>query len=305
MRKIAFWTFALLIAAGAFLIYGKQATQAVVDFVYFSPCDTPIMYRIDSVDPRFKLTKDEFAAHVEEAATIWRTAEGKQLFIQDPKGKLSINLTFDSRQSLNDQITALEENLDSQKNSINPQIEEYNRLSAEFKKKLNDLNTQIDYWNSNGGAPPNEYEKLKKEQQTLKEEAEKLNSLAKSLNQSTDVYNTEVGKLNQTVDTFKEALAQRPEEGLYDGRKNRIDIYFNINKNELIHTLAHELGHALGLKHVPNAKAIMYAFSTTETTPSSEEIAQLTEICRKRTIFETAAEVAQFYLQKMRSLPTS
>lgn len=295
MRKIVFWIIAIITFSLFFVLYGKPLVKGVVDYVYYSPCDTPILYKIDSVDSRFNLTKEEFAKDVEEAISIWATVEQKQLFVADPKGKLSINLIFDNRQSLNDQITTLEDTLSTQKNAIDPQVAEYHRLSEEFKKKLDDLNTQITYWNSKGGAPSDEYKKLKEQQEALQQEATRLNALAKSLNQSTDLYNTEVGKLNQTVDTFKEALAQKPEEGVYDGKNQRIDIYFNIKKNELIHTLAHELGHALELKHVQNPKAIMYPFTTQEITPSVEETTALNYICRKRTIFETAKEVIMFY----------
>lgn len=301
MRKLFWWIFILFTAVVVGIGYNKPLIKTAHDVIYYSPCETPISYRINSVDPRFKLTETEFAVNIEEAAAIWNGAANRPLFVADPKGLLSINLTFDNRQSLNDQINSLEGELKTKKNQIDPQIQEYNRLSLEFKKKLDDLNTQIDYWNSKGGAPADEYEKLKNEQQALSEEAAKLNALAKSLNQSTDLYNTEIGKLNQTVDTFKEALQQRPEEGVYDGKNNRIDIYFNINKNELVHTLAHELGHALGIKHIQNPNAIMYPFTTEKIVPSIEETLIVKELCRERTIFETAGKLAQFYLRRIQT----
>ena len=301
MRKIALWITGLVATALLLISYGAPLTQAAINHVYYSPCDTPIQYKIGSVDPRFKLTKEEFAKDVEEAIAIWANTEQKQLFLLDEKAQLSINLTFDNRQSLNDQINSLQKELNSQKNTIEPQTQAYNRLSAEFKKRLEDFKTEVDFWNNKGGAPPDEYHRLEEERNALQEEATKLNALAKSLNQSTDVYNTEVGNLNQTVDTYKEALAQKPEEGVYDGKNQRIDIYFNINNNELIHTLSHELGHALGLKHVRNPQAIMYAYTSQEISPVIEEITALQEICRKRTIFETAGEVAQFYIKLLQT----
>ncbi len=302
MRKFYWWIFIIIAVVVVGVGYRQTLIKTAHDVIYFSPCDTPIRYRINSVDPRFKLTKEEFAAYITDAIAIWNSPSGRQLFVADPQGLLSINLTFDNRQSLNDQITSLEGELKTKKNQIDPQIQEYNRLSADFKKRLDDLNTQIDYWNSKGGAPADEYEKLKNEQQALKEEAARLNVLAKSLNQSTDLYNTDVGKLNQTVDTFKEALSQRPEEGVYDGKNNRIDIYFNINKNELIHTLAHELGHALGLRHIQNSNAIMYPFTTEVISPSIEETLAIKELCKERTIFEGAEQVAQFYLKRIKTM---
>jgi len=275
------------LVVGGLAIYGQGNPAAGWHkLVYYSPCQQPRSYRIGSVDPKFNLPEEEFKSGVMTAANIWGGAYGQDLFVYDPRAELTVNLVFDSRQSLTNEITSLESDLKTQKNSLDPQIVDYERRVAAFKKKLADLNSQIEYWNGRGGAPPEEYDKLKNEQQSLKQEAEGLNAMAIGLKQSTQDYNQEVGQLNQTITVFNEQLQYRPEEGIYDGRENKIDIYFNISKNELIHTLAHEFGHALGLGHIQNPKAIMFSRTNQIVALSPDDQAALAEFCRERSVGE-------------------
>ena len=54
----------------------------------------------------------------------------------------------------------------------------------------------------------------------------------------------------------------KPEEGIYDPANQRIEVYFNINRSEMVHTIAHEFGHALDLPHNDNRLSIMFPYST-------------------------------------------
>lgn len=303
MKKIIIFL-AVLIAIFGYLstASGKPALQALNNFIYRSQCDTPISYSIGSVDPRFGLSKDEFLADTQQAIQIWDSVENKQLFTYTPQqtNALTINLIFDKRQSLTSEIGQMETQLQNEKQNINPQIDQYKNESADFRQKLAALNSQIQYWNSRGGAPPDEYNKLISEQRNLQQEANRLNAMAQSLNQSTDQFNAQIGQLNQTVDTLNQALQLRPEEGIYDPNNNLINIYFNISHNETVHTLAHELGHALGMNHVLNPNGIMFARTTTKLTPSLDDIEQLQKICQKHSIFEIMANNAAIMLNYLK-----
>lgn len=276
----------LVVAFALALLSNYQAIQVfaqdkINQYFLHSVCDRPIHYKIGSVDPRFNLSKDQFLVDVKKAADIWDRVEDKNLFIYDPQGQdnLQISLVFDKRQQLSSQINQLESQVTQKDQVLKPKIEEYNQKKADFEKKITDLNNQIVDWNSKGGAPQDVFEKLTQEQNDLKAEAAELNQMAQDLNLSAQDYNTDVSKLNQTINNFDETLAKKPEEGLFDPNTNQISIYFNNNVNELIHTLAHELGHAVGVPHNSNQAALMYPYSTQMITPASEDIKGLNTIC--------------------------
>lgn len=291
MKKIIQIFLLVCIAVIILVKTGKPVFLFFSQIIYSSPCDEPIHYKIEYVDSRFHLSRAEFQSAVEQATQIWDQPLGKNLFQFDPQAtSLSVNLIFDERQSLTNQIGNLESQLKNEKNSIDPQVLAYQTLSADFKTRLSSLNDQISFWNSKGGAPQDEYSKLKTEQANLQQEATKLNAMAKNLNGSTTEYNAQVGQLNQTVDTYNSALQLRPEEGVYDPKNNRINIYFDISHDELVHTLAHELGHSLGLDHIPNKLAIMFPKTTQTIQASPDDIAALGKICQKKTIFDRISE---------------
>lgn len=250
-------------------------------FATKSVCDVPISYKIGVVDPRFEVSRGEFLSSVEKATYIWETPTEKNLFMHDSKGVLTVNLVFDQRQALHNTIDNLEGQLKQGESSITTQIQQYEARAASFRQKTTALNESISYWNDRGGAPKEEYDKLIEERDKLRVEAGELNDVAKSLNIQTNDYNSGVNNLNQTIETFNEALNQKPEEGLYSPKEQKIDIYFNFNTNELIHTLAHEFGHALGLMHTTGKDSILYPYTTRTTAATLEDLNALSKICQK------------------------
>lgn len=280
LSTIIFFTIILIIAS-------KLYPASFEKLYTYSFCDQPIHYRIDTIDPRFNLSKDSFSSDVADAVQSWNSTEGKDLFVYDPKGDLSINLIYDQRQYLTTKISQMENTVQSEKQSLKPQVSEFQKLSADLSQKIAALNSEVEMWNSKGGAPEQEFDKIIQRQQELKTEEERLNVMAKSLNMSASEYNSQVDLLNKNIKNFNNALEERPEEGIFKGPENRIEIYFSNNKAELIHTIAHELGHAIGISgHVSNSKAIMYAKTSQTLTLTEEDIAGLKDVCKKHTIFE-------------------
>lgn len=268
------------------------------------PCDTPITYSIGNIDSRFQISQQEFKKDVDYATVLWDKLYQKPLFVYDPHAKLTVSMVYDKRQQLNSTINQLENQLDTSQKNLAPQKAEYEKEVADFNQQVAQLNSQVDYWNSRGGAPHDEYEKLKAEQLQLQQKLAQLHQMAQSLNQSAEQFNSEVGRLNNTIDSFNQTLSLQPEEGLYDGKQQTITIYLTGSQNELIHTLAHELGHARGLDHVAGADSIMYAYTSSSIIPDQQDIDELTKVCEKRSLIELLRENLLVLVEKLQALST-
>jgi peptidoglycan hydrolase CwlO-like protein len=289
MKKLYFLVAALLVI-GLGCLFRTQLLAIAAPVVYYSPCDTPIPYSIGSIDSRFNVTKEELLVDAKSAANVWNTTQNKQLFVYDPESKFTINMVYDDRQALTSKITEMNSNLKQQQGEIDPKITAFKKKQVDFEKRVSALNQEIQYWNGKGGAPQEEYDKLTQQQKALQAEAADLNATARELGQSTDEYNANAQVLNKTIGDYQDILQYKPEEGLYEqeGRNRKISIYIDISQDEFLHTLTHEMGHALGLDHNSDPTSIMYPQTTNVLTPSSEDSKSLNTICEKKLITEVA-----------------
>lgn len=260
-------------------------------FLSESVCDVPITYHLGNIDPKFAISSDLLLLDTKEAADAWNIAIHKDLFQYDPQGKITINLVYDNRQGLTSQINNLENSLKQDTSSLKPQIAEYQKQVADFERRMNNLNSEIDHWNAKGGAPKEVYNDLIARQKALRAESMQLNQQAQKLNLTAENFNEKVATLNNTITTFNNTLQQEPEEGIYDPNTHTITIYFFNNKEELVHTLAHELGHARGLPHVNNQASLMYAYTNTSLTPNQADIYPLERICQQKYAKEKLQEI--------------
>ncbi len=276
----------LLLATVAVIGIYPPLRHTVNNAMLSSACNTPIVYTLRSVDSRFNLENAQVKSDIEGATAVWSRAEGKQLFVAGSGNTvLKVNFVYDQRQALDSQIQDLHTQLGEKNSTIKQQMDAYYAQVSQFKEKLAQLNNEIDAWNKKGGAPPDIYNSLTDRQKALQAEADTLNAMARQLNISTGDYNTQVSVLNNDVNQFNSALAQKPEEGLYDPVDNSITIYFATDKTELVHTLAHEFGHALGMQHVSDQNGIMYPYTTKSLVPSPADLQELQYVCRKQYIF--------------------
>lgn len=283
-------------------IYKEPLIANAENILYQSQCDNPKTYRIGSIDPKYNMSQRKFIENINQAADIWDNEIGKELFTYDPKGKIEINLVYDQRSFLSGQINQLNSQVKQQQNELDPKIEDYKRRAGEFRAKISQLNSNIEYWNSRGGAPPEEYEKLRNRQASLQQEADALRTEADSLNLSTEQYNQQVGELRQTVDNFNQELNFKPEEGeyIYDNGQETINIYFDNSETELIHTLAHELGHALAIDHNNNPESIMYPQTSEAIALSIEDKTGIRNACEKKSVIATGAERFTLLINRVR-----
>lgn len=262
----------------------------------YSPCTPAIRYKIGTVDKQFQIQEKQFLTDIEKATGIWEKALGREVFVYDPIGSpvgpkekktksgrvITINLVYDDRQRLNSQITSLEGKVKNENKKVASSLADYEVRVKVFNSRSAALSEKIKSLNIDDPEYRQKFDEAFKESEELNREADELNLLAANLNQSTDSYNMEVGKLNSTISRFNNALAEKPEEGIYMSEGDVIEIYITNSTNELVHTLAHEFGHSLGIDHIENKDSIMYSFTTQRVVASTDDVTAVQEACKER-----------------------
>lgn len=287
-----------LIAAVVVIYQVPTYRQKIIQVLSYSQCDSPLPYKLGSIDQRFRLTDNEALNDINASTDLWSAQEGKQLFINSPDADLTVNFVYDQRQALDTAINQLNAKLQQNNSSLQQQVTDYQNQVDAFEQKLTSFNNTVNKYNREGGAPPSVYNDLVRQQNELNAQGDALNARARQLNLSTNNYNEGVSVLNQDVNRFNDAIAQKPEEGVYDSGLNTITIYFAGNRQELLHTLAHEFGHSLGMVHVNNQNAIMYPFTTKSITVTPDDIQQLNFVCREQSVFVHFAYQFEYWLGK-------
>ncbi|HVF69714.1 MAG TPA: matrixin family metalloprotease [Xanthomonadales bacterium] len=301
MKKLGIIIALLILLMGGY-VFKEPVVTYVNNILYQSQCDTPKTFRIGKMDSKYNMSETQFVTNIDQASDLWSGYYGKKLFTYDPEGDIEVNLVYDQRSFLSTQINNLNSKVKNQQSELDPKIAQYKQKAAAFKSRAQALNNEIESWNTRGGAPPEEFERLKAAQESLRNEAASLQQEAATLNQSTDEYNVQVGQLRQTVNNFNEQLSYKPEEGeyIYNNGKETINIYFDNSQSELVHTLAHELGHALEISHNNNNLSIMYPQSTVSVTLTPEDKASLMKACARESVIKTGAEKLALIINELR-----
>jgi len=266
----------------------KQISQTIkevkgkiqnIENIFEEPCSSPIKYSIGSIDSRFEVSKEEFLNIVDQAANVWETPIGKNLFEYDSESNFKINLIFDERQQQSIEYENLESelnNLESSRDALKKEYEElhkkyqkrldnYDYIVVEYKKRSKEYNEEVNLWNKKGGAPKDIYDRLEEEKNELEnlydsieKERAAINKLAGKTNDLAKKEGKLVRSYNDSVETYQSKYGQTNEfnKGIYDGQK--IDIFQFREFSDLRLTLVHEMGHALGISHLENSKSIMY-----------------------------------------------
>lgn len=299
---------AILLLSGFGYYYRGAATRFLPYFlIRFQPCERPITYTIASIDPRFGLSRAAFADDIKAAEHIWESPVHKQLFSYSSAGDLKISLIYDYRQKATDALRKLGIVINDDKSTYDALKKKYDSLVASYDKERARIASLVEqyqrdknlfagdvaYWNDRGGAPKQEYDALEQRRIDLNNQVaiinqanDSLSALVDTINATTAVLNKLIAELNLQVNTYNTiggSGGKEFNEGEYVRNASGAAIYiyqFN-DEHKLVRVLAHELGHALGLEHVENPKAIMYRLNeSANETLTRDDIAALQKQCR-------------------------
>lgn len=273
MKKFLWWGMSFYLSMSLYTVAFAQSRLSTISF------NQPLKYKIDYIDPRFHITKEQFIQIGQEAAGIWQKETGKTYFIYDPQAELTINLVFDDYQAVQNEkkininkLLQQQEELREKNKAVllsKQQIDQETALLNEAKEELNNRFEQyqkdVTHFNQGDNSKFNQADLIKRQAELtelslkLKTKFSQHNNKIENLNAQIKQINQQQRLLSQSIKQFNLSTTASPEtfhKGLFS--QNQIQIYGFNSFDDLRLTLAHEFGHALGLKHTTDPKSLMY-----------------------------------------------
>ena len=263
----------MLAQASAFAQISSNTSQTQIRY----STEHPLRYRIADLDPRLNITQQQMIELSQQAAAIWAKDTGQNYFVYDPEATFVIHLVFDQRQVRSMKRSENLNQLEQEQQHWLDQNQQLQHLKQSVARSETQLELQkIDYQNNQQkyqqavqnlkASTKNQMQiaRLEQQQHTLQQQSVDLEAKIAEHNQLVQQFNRQTEQSKQLHQQLTESVAAfnqtfKPQvlhKGQFHGQQ--IFIYEFSSMDDLRLTLAHEFGHALGLKHTQDPKSLMY-----------------------------------------------
>ncbi len=256
----------------------------------YLPCAAPMSWRIGGIDRGFSISEADALDAVRNAGALWERATGTTLFRVGEGDGFPVTFEFDARQAEIDERRQRQAALDAERQGIEARraeleedarrldsdIGEYDLDAREHQRAVRAYNNEMATARRRRDLTEAEQRELARTGEELEREARRLQARARELNARSDAFGRDSDRLNAWIEAFGArqsahvgAVPASPTQaGRYDetvewtnGETDRVDRRIRIfqfsDVDGLVLTLAHELGHALGLGHAAGPGALM------------------------------------------------
>jgi len=271
-------------------------------------CEETITWKFGTVDSRFDIDKDSLKTVVQRVSGLWSGAAGYSVIAYEPEGDVELNFYYtdqqqytDNEQELSNRISRLRQMYYSKNVIYQRQKNLFEREEQSFNKKQSEYNALVESYNQTlnriqtAGVRSRELDdRLKRLKREAELQEEILETSRKELHENEQELQKLSEKLNERADVINELVYQYQKrfsswrtfyQGVYlnVGGKRKINIYQFDDIGRLKLILAHEFGHAIGLRHVGNPKSVMYYLTERQNTRnlqlSDEDVRAIQDRC--------------------------
>lgn len=247
--------------------------------VFKRACSTPITYQVGEIDEEFRISSSTVKELLSESVAVWEENSKKDLFIHSTSSSdLVINFTFDDRQrrtrarsdiaddlsTLADSHAGLTDSIEDKRRQYESVRKTYEQTRQRYESDLAEFNNRVARLNERGSVPRSVVSELDAERQrldrlrtSLEKVQGRLQSLRSDINRLAERSNRIAENYNQAAGTFEQRFGDGREFSQATYSDDTITVYQFNQADDLRLALTHELGHALGIRHVADSEAVM------------------------------------------------